>query len=49
MRLPQQLPAPYERFKPDDDCMHEECGVFGIYCNGSGLDAAETAYYGLFA
>ena len=49
MRLPQQLPAPYERFKPDDDCMHEECGVFGIYTNGSGLDAAEAAYYGLFA
>ena len=49
MCLPQQLPAPYERFKPDDDCMHEECGVFGIYTNGSGLDAAEAAYYGLFA
>ena len=49
MRLPLVLPAAYERFKPDDDCMHEECGVFGIYCNGSGLDAAETAYYGLFA
>ena len=49
MRLPLHLSARYERFKPDDDCMHEECGVFGIYCNGSGLDAAETAYYGLFA
>ena len=49
MRLPLVLPASYGRLKPDDDCMHEECGVFGIYCNGSGLDAAETAYYGLFA
>ena len=49
MRLPLHLSARYERLKPDDDCMHEECGVFGIYCNGSGLDAAETAYYGLFA
>ena len=49
MRVPLHLPATYERLKPDDDCMHEECGVFGIYCNGSGLDAAEAAYYGLFA
>ncbi|MBA4347652.1 MAG: amidophosphoribosyltransferase [Clostridiales bacterium] len=29
--------------------MREECGVFGTYTNGSGLDAAEAAYYGLFA
>ena len=49
MRLPLHLPASYERLKPDDDCMREECGVFGIYCNGSGLDAAEAAYYGLFS
>lgn len=49
MRVPLHLPATYERLKPNDDCMHEECGVFGIYCNGSGLDAAEAAYYGLFA
>ena len=49
MRVPQHLLAPYERLKPDDDCMREECGVFGIYTNGSGLDAAEAAYYGLFA
>jgi len=49
MRLPLHLPAPYERFKPYDDCMHEECGVFGIYSNDSGLDAAEAAYYGLFS
>jgi amidophosphoribosyltransferase len=49
MRVPLHLPATYERLKPDDDCMHEECGVFGIYCNGSGLDAAEAAYYGLFS
>ena len=49
MRHPLHLPAAYERLKPDDDCMHEECGVFGIYCNGSGQDAAEAAYYGLFS
>lgn len=28
--------------------LHEECGVFGVYSNSS-LDAAGTAYYGLFA
>ena len=42
-------PAPYERHKPYDDCMYEACGVFGISCDGSGLDAAEAAYYGLFS
>ena len=40
---------PYERLKPECDCMNEECGVFGIYCNQSGIDAAEAAYYGLFS
>ncbi|HWQ58661.1 MAG TPA: amidophosphoribosyltransferase [Clostridia bacterium] len=40
---------PYERRKPDGDCMREECGVFGIHCDGSGVDAAEATYYGLFA
>ena len=49
MRVPLAKPAAYERLKPGDDCMREECGVFGIYTNGSGLDAAEAAYYGLFA
>ncbi|HWQ05722.1 MAG TPA: amidophosphoribosyltransferase [Feifaniaceae bacterium] len=49
MPLLRCLPKAYERLKPDDDCMKEECGVFGIYCNGSGLEAAETAYYGLFS
>ena len=44
MPLHRRLPKPYERLKPKDDCMSEECGVFGIYCNGSGLDAAEAAY-----
>ena len=43
MRVPLAKPAIYERLKPDDDCMREECGVFGIYTNGSGLDAAEAA------
>ena len=39
----------YQRLKPHDDCMHEECGVFGIYRSGNSIDAAEAAYYGLFA
>ena len=49
MPLRIRLPKAYERLKPNDDRMNEECGVFGIYCNGSGVDAAEAAYYGLFA
>ena len=49
MPLRIRLPKAYERLKPNDDCMNEECGVFGIYCNGSGVDAAEAAYYGLFS
>ncbi len=43
------LPEPYERLKPFDDCMHEECGVFGILSSGTKTDPAEAAYYGLFA
>ncbi len=31
-----------------DDCLHEECGVFGMY-DLSGEDVASTIYYGLFA
>ncbi|MBT7121856.1 MAG: amidophosphoribosyltransferase, partial [Clostridia bacterium] len=42
-------PAPYHRIKPDDDCMHEECGVFGIVSNDESIDPAEATYYGLFA
>jgi len=49
MPLRIRLPEAYERLKPDDDCMKEECGVFGLYSDGSGIDAAEAAYYGLFA
>ncbi len=30
------------------DCIHEECGVFGIY-DFDGDDVASTVYYGLFA
>ncbi|MEA5059062.1 MAG: amidophosphoribosyltransferase [Clostridia bacterium] len=44
-----RLPEPYERRKPDGDCMHEECGVFGIYSGQSGIDAAEAVYYGLLS
>lgn len=39
----------YERIKPDDDTMHEECGVFGIYMNDKTYDPAEAAYIGLYA
>ncbi len=49
MPLRIRLPEAYERLKLDDDCMKEECGVFGLYSDGSGIDAAEAAYYGLFA
>lgn len=40
---------PYERVKPDGDCMREECGVFGIFCPDGGLEPTEAAYYGLLA
>ena len=43
------IPEPYEQLKPYDDCMHEECGVFGILTAGAKTDPAEAAYYGLFA
>jgi amidophosphoribosyltransferase len=32
----------------DEDCLHEECGVFGMY-DFDGNDVASTIYYGLFA
>lgn len=32
----------------DEDVLHEECGVFGIY-DFDGNDIASTVYYGLFA
>lgn len=31
------------------DHLHEECGVFGIYDNGDGLDVSRLTYYGLYA
>lgn len=49
MPLRIKLPSAYERIKPYDDCMHEECGVFGIYCNDQSIEPVEAAYYGLFA
>jgi amidophosphoribosyltransferase len=33
----------------DDDKLHEECGVFGIYCTDPKNDAASLVYYGLFS
>lgn len=35
--------------KPDDDAMHEECGVFGIYMETDHYNPAEACYLGLFA
>ena len=32
----------------EDDALHEECGVFGMY-DFDGNDVARTIYYGLFA
>lgn len=32
----------------EDDTLHEECGVFGVY-DFDGADVASTIYYGLFA
>ena len=39
----------YERIKPMDDAMHEECGVFGIYVADGKFDPAEACYIGLFS
>lgn len=39
----------YERVKPQDDVMPEECGVFGIYMDDDRYDPAEACYLGLFA
>ncbi|HWR19701.1 MAG TPA: amidophosphoribosyltransferase [Clostridia bacterium] len=49
MPLKIHLPHSYMRLKPDGDCMREECGIFGIFSSEQGLEAAEAAYYGLFA
>jgi amidophosphoribosyltransferase len=32
-----------------DDHLHEECGVFGVFCNDPKQDAAPLVYYGLFS
>ena len=32
----------------DEDTLHEECGVFGMY-DFDGKDVASSIYYGLFA
>jgi amidophosphoribosyltransferase len=34
---------------PDDDGLHEECGVFGVFLSDSTLDAASLTYYGLLS
>jgi amidophosphoribosyltransferase len=33
----------------DDDKLHEECGVFGVFCNDPEQEAAPLVYYGLFS
>jgi amidophosphoribosyltransferase len=33
----------------ETDKLHEECGVFGVFCNDPGQDAAPLVYYGLFS
>jgi amidophosphoribosyltransferase len=39
----------YERIKPKDDMMPEECGVFGMFAADAQFDPAEAAYVGLYA
>ncbi len=39
----------YERWKPKDDVMAEECGVFGIFMDDHRYDPAEATYLGLYA
>lgn len=38
----------FESYSCEDDTLHEECGVFGMY-DFDGADVASTIYYGLFA
>jgi amidophosphoribosyltransferase len=33
----------------DDDKLHEECGVFGVFLNDTAKEAAPLVYYGLFS
>lgn len=39
----------YERWKPGEDALQEECGVFGIYVEDGICDPAEACYLGLYA
>ena len=34
---------------PDDDRLHEECGVFGVFLSNPAQDAAPLAWYGLLS
>ena len=36
-------------YNDDDDKLHEECGVFGMFCTDPGQDIAPQVYYGLFS
>ncbi len=40
--------CPYDRLKPWNDVMPEECGIVGIYDEG-GVQTSEVLYYGLYA
>ncbi|MCL2068003.1 MAG: amidophosphoribosyltransferase [Treponema sp.] len=33
----------------DDDKLHEECGVFGVFCDDPEYDVTPLVYYGLFS
>jgi amidophosphoribosyltransferase len=35
----------YERIKPKDDAMPEECGVFGVFMEDDAYDPAEGGIY----
>jgi len=49
MPLRIKLGGAYERIKPHNDCMKEECGVFGIFSANREIEPVDAAYYGLFA
>jgi amidophosphoribosyltransferase len=39
----------HEICHPENDKLHEECGVFGVFCSDPKKDAASLVYYGLFS
>jgi amidophosphoribosyltransferase len=43
------FPTIHSPFPIADDKLHEECGVFGVFSPGAGVDAAPLVYYGLLS